>query len=112
MTFRVIVHRRAQRDVRGIESWIRSRSIEGAAKWREAFQHAAASLVNTPESHSLADENDHFPENTIRQFFFKTPRGRKYRGLFIVDNMKIRVLRVRTPDQDLITREDIDLTDH
>jgi len=32
-----------------------------------------------------------------RQFFFKTPHGRTYRGVFTVVDDEIRVLRVRGP---------------
>jgi hypothetical protein len=40
----------------------------------------------------------------VQQFLFKTPRGRKYRILYTIVGDEVRVLHVRGPGQDVITR--------
>ena len=109
MTYHVVVIRRADRDVRKTAAWIRQRSRDGADRWLAAFHQAAAALVDDPESCSLAEEYEQFPAYTLRQFLFKTRRGRKYRGLFTVVGHDVRVLRVRGPGQDLVTPDDVGL---
>lgn len=103
--------RRAKRDAAAITDWIAERSKAGADRWVAALDKALDSIDQFPDSHPLAEENDEFPNDTIRQFFFKTRRGRKYRGVFTVVGKEIRVLRSRGPGQDLIGPDDVDLPD-
>ena len=88
---------------------IAERSAEGAERWLDALEKALDSVANSPESYSLAEEADAFPHHTIRQFFFRTRRGRTYRGLFTVVGKEVRVLRLRGPGQDLVAPEDVAL---
>ena len=79
MKRRVRLLRRAKNDVRVITAWIAERSKPGAERWVSALDKGLDSIDEFPESHSLAEEDDGFPNHTIRQFFFKTRRGRTYR---------------------------------
>lgn len=109
MTYRVRMQRLAKRDVRTTTDWIAERSPDGADRWVDALNRALESLRSDPESYSLAEEYEEFPSQTLRQFFFKTRRGRKYRGLFTVVGNEVRVLRVRGPGQDLVTPDEVEL---
>ena len=98
MTYRVQVLQRAQDDVDGILRWLVERSPAGAARWHEAFVSAAADLAVNPYRFGLASEHQALDRN-VRERFFKTPRGRRYRIVFIVEQDQIRILRVRAPGQ-------------
>jgi len=84
-------------------SGLLERDAAAAGRWFDAFEAAANSIERAPQSYSLAPE-DEFLDWKIRQFFFRTRRGRTYRGLFtIVDNE----MRVRGPGQALIEPFDL-----
>ncbi len=83
MTLKVRILPRAERDVQQIFGFIASRSADGALRWWDAFQDSAAALVREPASYGLAPESG-MGGYELRQFLFKTRRGRTYRGIFTV----------------------------
>lgn len=89
---------RAERDVQHIFDYIQQRSEAGARHWWDAFQFAAGKLVENPERFGYAPENS-LTQLPLRQFLFKTRRGRTYRGIFTVVEDEVRILRVRGPGQ-------------
>jgi plasmid stabilization system protein ParE len=107
MNYRVVITHRARRDARLIAEWIAERSGSGAAAWSAALDRALRLLSSSPERHSIAPEAD---ESTLplRQFLFKTRRGRVYRGLFTVTEDVVLVLHIRGPGQDLVRPEDFE----
>jgi plasmid stabilization system protein ParE len=107
MTYRLITLRRAEVDVRTISAWIAERSPSGAARWLDAYEAALERLCRAPESYGLADEDGAVPDCTLRQFLFKTKRGRTFRGIFIVEGDEIRVLRVRGSAQRPLSPDDL-----
>jgi plasmid stabilization system protein ParE len=104
--YRVILGGRAAADVDHIYAWIKERSKRGAVRWYAAFLQAASKLRTDPARHAVALESEQMGEE-IRQCFFRTPRGRSYRLLFMVRGDEVRVLRVRGPGQAPVTRDDI-----
>jgi len=74
------------------------RSPLGAHRWWTAFEEAAKLLIRDPHSHGFAPENG-LSGLEIRQFLFKTPQGRIYRGVYTTMENKVRILRVRGPGQ-------------
>ena len=99
MKFEVHTLPRAELDAAEIFSYISSRSPDGALRWMTALENAVEVLAQgNPEACSLAPEDD-IIERTIRQFFFKTRRGRTYRGVFTMVDNEIRILRFRGPGQ-------------
>lgn len=113
MKYHVRVLTRAQRDVDCILRWlaIERNSPQGAARWLDAFEAASAKLVLNPYSYAPAHENENVNYD-LRQFPFKTRRGRTYRGLFTIVDNEIRILRVRGPGQaslqpDELANEDV-----
>lgn len=109
MTFKLVILRRARRDVDQIYDWIAERSRDGARHWYLAFRKGCQRIIASPESFSHAEESDDTDEGAVREFLFKTRRGPTYRGLFTVVGDEVRLLRVRGPGQPPLTRDEIDL---
>lgn len=109
MTFKLVILRRARRDVDRIHDWIAEGSRDGARSWYLAFWEACQRIIDAPESFSLADEFQEGGEHAVREFLFKTRRGRTYRGLFVIVGDEVVVLRVRGPGQPPLMRDEIDL---
>jgi plasmid stabilization system protein ParE len=97
---------RARADVDHIYNWINARSPQGAIRWYAAFLDAASKLSIEPARHPKALDCEHLSEE-IRECFFRTPRGRTYRLLFLIRASEVRVLRVRGPGQPPVTPDDI-----
>jgi plasmid stabilization system protein ParE len=97
---------RAQNDVDEIFNWLVRRSIRGAISWYVAFGHAIGRIQESPENYSRAPEGE-ILHSELRQAFFKTRRGRRYRIIFQFDDQTIVVLRVRGPGQAPLRRRDV-----
>lgn len=99
MTYRLSIQPPAKRDVDHIYDWLRQYSPDGADRWFAAFEKASRGVLRHPEGYGLALE-DELVEDTLRQFLFKTRRGRTYRGVFVVVvDDEVGILRVRGPGQ-------------
>jgi plasmid stabilization system protein ParE len=106
MIYRVVISRRTEEDADAIYIWLAKRSVVGAGRWYRTFLDAAASLNNNPSRCGLAPESVAVGYE-IRQHLFKTPRGRKYRLLYLVTGDEVRILRVRGPGQAPVTGADL-----
>ena len=107
MTRRVTILPRAEGDAQSIFDWISARSPEGARRWWTALEEAACRVAANPQGYGLAPEND-LVSCELRQFLFKTPRGRTYRGVFTVVGTEVRILRVRGPGQPPLERDEME----
>lgn len=110
MKYQIRPLRRARNDVDQILRWIahERKSPQGAANWLRAYEQAAKSLANFPERYGAAEENEAV-DIEIQQFFFKTRRGRVYRGIFTVAADEILILRVRGPGQPPLEPDELKL---
>lgn len=108
MKLQLVILPRAERDLEAIFCYIAERNSEGAFRWLEAFKSASAKTVDFPESYALAPEH-HDNDREIRHFFFRTKRGHIYRGLFIIVEDELRVLRVRGKGQPPLTDDELEL---
>ncbi|MBD3676280.1 MAG: type II toxin-antitoxin system RelE/ParE family toxin [Planctomycetaceae bacterium] len=106
MSYQVVILSKAEEELQQILNWIKDRSQEGAKSWLVAFQQATELLKHDPLARSKAPE-DEFMDWEIRQFLFKTPRGRSYRALFTVVDREIRILHVRGPGQADVSPDEI-----
>lgn len=106
MTFRVRLLRRGQSDADDIYLWLRKRSPAGAVAWYAALLARLDELAVNAAACSLAPEAERLGVE-LRQTFFKTRRGRKYRLVFVLVETEVRVLRVRGPGQRPVTRRDL-----
>lgn len=106
MTRRVNILPRAARDVQSIYAWLCERSPDGALRWWDAFEHAVERVAANPQGPGLAPEDELFSWE-LRQFLFKTRRGRTYRGVFTIVGDGIRILRVRGPGQPPLEADEV-----
>jgi plasmid stabilization system protein ParE len=97
---------RARTDADDIFNWLVRRSIRGAISWYLAFGQAIGKIQAAPESYARAPESQP-PNCELRQAFFKTRRGRRYRLVFQMDENSIVILRVRGPGQAPLRRRDL-----
>jgi plasmid stabilization system protein ParE len=106
MTLPVRVLGRAQADADEIYLWLLKRSPAGAYNWYAALSHRLSQLADLAGNCSQAPEAKKLNID-LRQAFFKTPHGRNYRLLFVIEAGEVRVLRVRGPRQRLVSRRDL-----
>jgi plasmid stabilization system protein ParE len=105
MRFRVVITRRALREIDAALEWLAERSPPAAARWHRRLLDAIDSLESNPERCSLAPESDWFPGGEIRQLLYGK-RGGVYRILFEVRGDTVVILRVRHQAQDLLPPEE------
>ena len=108
MRFVVTALPRAEQDIDEIYVWLRRRSPLGAISWYVSLLQALRELEDRPERLAAAPEARRLGRD-VRQMFFKTRRGRRYRILFIVIEREVRVLRVWSPGKRPMRRSDIEL---
>lgn len=108
MSRKLIILPRAEQDVDSIFEFIRERSPSGAKHWWDAFCRSAQRAASHPRQHPLAPESPLFTTE-LRQFLFKTRRGRTYRGVFTIVGEEVRVLRVRGPGQAPLSADELSL---
>lgn len=109
MTRRVTTLPRAERDAQSIFDWISERTPEGARRWWDALEEATRRVAANPEGFGLAPEND-LVACELRQFLFKTRKGRTYRGVFTIVGTEVRILRVRGPGQPPLEPDEVGRT--
>jgi plasmid stabilization system protein ParE len=106
MSFTLTILPRAERDVQHIFNWIAERSPQGAKAWYAAFEDAARKATANPAGCPVASEAAQLNAD-IRQFLFKTRRGRVYRGVFKVAGNEVFLLRVRGPGQPPLAADEL-----
>lgn len=106
MSFTVRILPRAEEDATALFIWISERSTDGAHAWLKAFELVVSQLEENPYAFGLAPESG-LRDFELRQFLFRTRRGRTYRGVFTIQLNSIYVLRVRGPGQAPLTEFDI-----
>ena len=105
MKYRVVLAPQADRDVTEIVDWIAVRSSAGADEWLSALHAALDRLEFNPLGYPSAAESDYVLLD-VREFSFKTRRGRTYRGVFRVVERTVNVLHIRGPGEQLLRPED------
>jgi len=106
MAHHVRVLRQAERELDDIVAWIAVRSLGGAARLLAAFAKAKDELAANPFLFGLAPESE-FVAVEVRNVFFKTRRGRRYRALYVIVESEVRVLHVRGPGEAVLRPLDV-----
>jgi plasmid stabilization system protein ParE len=106
MNRRVTILDRAEADVDEILHWMARRSPSGADAWYDAFQKQVDELARDAARYGVATEFRRL-NPAIRQAFFKTRRGKRYRVVFLIVDRDVRILRVRGPGQKPLRGKDI-----
>lgn len=111
MPYRVRSTPRAHDDVDTILWMIHERqSLQGAKAWLEAYDEATTRLAENPERCPFVPERDRLGRD-VRQFLFKTRRGRTYRGVFVIIDDEVLILRVRGPGQPPLQADELEMDD-
>jgi len=71
-----------------------------------ALEQVFERMAENPDSFGLAPEGELLVED-IRQCLFKTPKGRSYRVLYLIESDKVVVLRVRGPGQPPLSADEL-----
>jgi len=108
MNRRAKLSRRAERDVRAIQTWLVERSRAGALRWLDALQAVLDQLPATASSCPVAPEADDLGLD-LRQKLFKTRRGHVYRLVFVIREDSVEILAVRGTGQDFLAAEELEL---
>lgn len=100
MSYQVIIEEEAEQDMKEAAHWIALHAPETAAFWYFEIAEAIDSLQDSPARCPLAPESRTFGEE-IRHLIFG-----KYRILFLIDDITVKVLRVRHGRQATLKPED------
>jgi len=100
MSFKVVVEKEAEEDMKDAAHWIAQYSQEKATLWYFDATEAIESLEKFPARCPLAPESKKFGAE-IRHLIFG-----KYRILFIIEDETVYVLRVRHQAQDVLKPDD------
>ena len=106
MTRALRIVQRARMDADAIFNWLVARSIQGAISWYLAYGRAVEQIRAAPEKYAEAPESRPL-RRSLREAFFKTRRGRRYRIVFHVSDSDVIILRVRGPGQAPLRRRDV-----
>jgi len=96
----------ADRDLQSIFDFISQQSPEGAERWWNAFLDAAARATSHPAQYAFAPENS-LVDRELRQFFFNTRLGKKYRAILTIAGDELLILRVRSPAQGKLADDEL-----
>lgn len=107
LRYRLAILPRAQSDVESIYVWLRDKSQLGAASWFQAFELVLDRLVDAPLQFPTAPESEPL-DRQLRQALFKSPHGRTYRAIFLIDEDAVYILRVRGPGQPPLTNDELE----
>jgi plasmid stabilization system protein ParE len=97
----------AQSDADVIFDWLSERSPQGAESWATAFKAAVADLADNADRHASASEAKRI-KRPLRQAFFKTGYGKRYRLILFLTEDEVRILRVRAPGQRPLRNTDLE----
>ncbi len=109
MSYRVLLSDEARVNLIAIRDWIADRSAEGAARWIEAFENAVAQLERDPLLSPKAPEDGRVAVQ-LRNIFFQTRHGRRYRAVFYIERDTVWITHVRGPRQQLIAPDEFEVS--
>ena len=103
MQYTVIITPSAKADIFGINAWLLENYSNYADSWLWGISQAVASLSKFPERCQTASENDAF-DAPVRQLLYGR-RPHVYRILFMIEESRVFVLRVRHTRQQRLWEE-------
>ena len=101
MSFSVRLGPSAKTDVDDIYRWLLSRSAKGAFNWYSALSARLEKLPSDAGGCAVAREA-HRLKRDLRETYFKTRYGNRYRLIFTIVDSEVRILRVRALGQKLL----------
>jgi plasmid stabilization system protein ParE len=109
MNYRVIITRRAERDMQNAAAWwAKEHSPEQADRWLSGLDECLRSLGQTPMRCPLAAEND-LVQFEIRELHYGAGRRPTHRAIFSIAEELVLVLAVRHSAQDRLRPDDFSI---
>lgn len=105
MSFRVVIARKAAREIEDQYEWLAERSQTAADRWRDSLLAAVNSLEENPQRCPEAPETEWYGEG-LRQLLHGK-RRRAHQVLFEIRGDVVVVLRVRHSAQNLLGPGDL-----
>lgn len=105
MTFPIELSRQARDDLWGYYQFASQLSLPDAIRWLERFHAAISTLSERPERCSLSRESGRMKLD-LRDFLFGK-RPSVYRVVFLIVGERVRVLRIRRSQRDVLSVEEI-----
>lgn len=96
----------AEADISDIFRWIVARSVKGAWSLQNALESRVKCLADDAAGCAVAKEA-HRLGRDIRETYFKTRYGRRYRIVFTIVDTEVHILRVRAFGQRLLRSNDL-----
>jgi plasmid stabilization system protein ParE len=107
MIFRVIITRRAERDMQAAARWWAiERSAEQAKRWLAGLETKLQSLTESPERCALSPENGRFSFE-LRELHYGLSNRATHRAVFTIADELVLVLAVRHAAQDFLQPDDL-----
>lgn len=106
MTYSVRLVTSAKSDVDDIFSWLLARSAKGALNWYSSLSARLERLSDDAGGCAVAREA-HRLKRDIRETYFKTRYGNRYRLIFTIEESEVRILRVRALGQKLLRAKEV-----
>lgn len=108
MKFSLRVTDQARDDItRNAAWWAEHYSLDQALHWYDRVYEQLDTILEFPESHALAAENDKFPYE-IRDKLVGLGSRPGYRAVFTVKGNEVVVLRLRAAEQDQLTPVEVE----
>lgn len=89
MSYSLTICPAAAADAESIAVYIGERSFEGMLRWIDAYEATQERLKRNPYEGGLAAEESRIGRG-LREIFFKTPAGLRYRAVYVIDGPKSR----------------------
>jgi plasmid stabilization system protein ParE len=96
----------AQAEIEDAYRWIKERSPQGAAKWREDLIEKMEALSRTPHIHPIAPESERFSK-AIRLLLFRKRRS-QFRVYFTTETKRVVILSVRRSSRKPLEEGDLE----
>ena len=96
----------AQAEIEDAYLWIKDRSLQGAAKWRDDLIEKIEALSHSPQIYPVAPESDKFPRE-IRLLLFRKRRS-QFRVYFTIEKTRVVILSVRRSSRKPLEASDLD----
>jgi plasmid stabilization system protein ParE len=107
MSYWLNVTAKARDDItRNASWWAEHHSLDEALRWYDAIYEQLDTLLQFPERHAVAPENDQF-EYEIREKPVGVGSQPTHRAIFTIVDSEVRVLAVRRGSQDALHPEDL-----
>ncbi len=106
MEFSVRLVTSAKNDVDDIYGWLLARSAKGAFNWYSALSARLEKLAYDARGCAVAREA-HRLKRDLRETYFKTRYGNRFRLIFTIVESEVRILRVRALGQKLLRAKEL-----